>query len=132
MARTAPFRRTIEEELRDPEFARAYTEELERLRLAEQIAQARREAGLTQRQLAERMGTSQPVVSRLESRDYKGYTLNSLFSAARALGRSLRVNLDRSPVATFGALPVHAFAKKAAAKKAPFKRMGGGQRSKKK
>ncbi len=34
IARTGPFRRRVEEELRDPEFARDYTEELQRLRLA--------------------------------------------------------------------------------------------------
>jgi len=117
MARTAPFRRSIAEEFRNPEFRREYTEELQRLRLAEQIAQARRKAGLTQRQLAQRMGTSQPVVSRLERLEYAGYTLSSLFNVASALGRSLRVSLDPIPGAVYHSRSVQALAKKAAARK---------------
>jgi hypothetical protein len=47
MARRAPFRRTLKDELRDPEFAQEYEAELQRLRIAEQIAQARQAAGLS-------------------------------------------------------------------------------------
>ena len=132
MARTAPFRRSIAEEFRNPEFRREYTEELQRLRLAEQIAQARRKAGLTQRQLAQRMGTSQPVVSRLERREYAGYTLSSLFNVANALGRSLRVSLDPISGAVSPGRVVHAFAKKAVARKKSPKGVGAGERAKKK
>ncbi|MCK4515567.1 MAG: helix-turn-helix transcriptional regulator [Spirochaetaceae bacterium] len=35
--------------------------------LGERIAQARQQAGLTQKQLAERVGTSQPAIARLET-----------------------------------------------------------------
>ncbi len=93
MARSAPFRRTLKEELRDPEFAQEYEAELQRLRIAEQIAQARQAAGLSQTVLAERMGTSQPAVARLEQGGYRGYTLATLARAARALGRRLKVEL---------------------------------------
>lgn len=93
MARTAPFNQTLTEELRDPEFAREYNAELQRLRIAEQIAQARQAAGLTQAGLAQRMGTSQPAVARLEHGDYRGYTLGTLARAAFALGHRLRVEL---------------------------------------
>jgi transcriptional regulator with XRE-family HTH domain len=93
MARTVPFRRTLTEELRNSEFAREYLAELERLRIAEQLAKAREAAGLTQGQLAQRMRTSQPAVARMERGDYRGYTLASLSKAAYALGRRLRVEL---------------------------------------
>ena len=99
MARSAPFRRKLSEDLRDPNFAREYTAELERLRIAEQIARARQEAGLTQAGLAQRMGTSQPAVARLERGDYWGSTLTTLAKVAHALGRGLRVELP--PAARF-------------------------------
>jgi ribosome-binding protein aMBF1 (putative translation factor) len=130
MARSAPFRRSLKEELRDPEFAQEYEAELQRLRIAEQIAQARQAAGLSQTVLAERMGTSQPAVARLEHGDYRGYTLATLTRAARALGRRLKVELIPSAGpglvytkrATFGASAV-----KHAKKKVPR----GGARKKK-
>ncbi len=129
MARSAPFRRTLKEELRDPEFAQEYEAELQRLRIAEQIAQARQAAGLSQTVLAERMGTSQPAVARLEQGGYRGYTLATLARAARALGRRLKVELISS------AGPGLVYAKRAtfgasAAKHAKKKVPRGGARKK--
>ena len=97
MARTIPFRRTLPEELRDPAFAREYTAELQRLRIAEQLARARQAAGLTQGELAQRMGTSQPAVARMERGDYGGYTIKALSKAAHATGFQLRVDLVPPP-----------------------------------
>lgn len=94
MARSAPFRRTLREELRHPAFAREYHAELQRLRLARQLAAARETAGLTQGELARRMGTSQPAVARLERGDYGGYRVGTLVKAAHALGRRLSITLE--------------------------------------
>ncbi len=93
MARTVPFRRTLAQELQDPEFAQAYAEELQRLRIAEQLANARQARGLTQAELARRMRTSQPAVARMERGNYDGYTLRALARAAGALGHRLKVEL---------------------------------------
>lgn len=100
MARSAPFCKTLKDELRNTEFAREYEGELQRLRIAEQIAQARQAAGLTQAGLAQRMGTSQPAVARLENGDYRGYTLGTLARAAHAVGRRLKVELIPTPRST--------------------------------
>lgn len=43
-----------------------------------QLVEARQAAGLTQRQLAKRLGVSQAQVARIEKRGYESYTLNSL------------------------------------------------------
>lgn len=94
MARSAPFRRRLADELRDPEFAAEYQAELQRLRIAHQIATTRQKAGLTQAELARRMGTAQPTVARLERGDYMGYTVATLAKAARALKARLRVELE--------------------------------------
>ena len=108
MAKSALFRRTLTDELRDPAFAQEYDRELQRLRIAEQITRARQAAGLTQAALAQRMRTSQPAVARLEHGDYRGYTLAVLARAASALGRRLKVEL----VASSGPMVVWKSAKK--------------------
>lgn len=51
----------------DPALTARIAAALERRELARQLAERRRTAGLTQSQLAQRMGTSQGQVTRLES-----------------------------------------------------------------
>lgn len=55
------------------------------------IYDARTAAGLTQKELAERIGSDQSVISRLESADYEGHTLNMLRRIAAALGKRLDI-----------------------------------------
>ena len=50
-------------------------------------------AGLTQRELADRVGTTQSVIARLEDADYAGYSLSMLQRIARALNRRVEINL---------------------------------------
>ena len=58
------------------------------------IYDLRTEAGLTQAQLAELVGTTQSAISRLEDTDYEGHSLSMLRKIARALGRRLLVSVD--------------------------------------
>jgi ribosome-binding protein aMBF1 (putative translation factor) len=60
--------------------------------VGELIRNARSEAGLTQRQLAERMGTTQAVIARIEAGSV-GATLTSLQRAAEALDRDIEVRM---------------------------------------
>jgi len=53
--------------------------------IAEQIYNLRTQAGLTQKQLAEMVGTTQSVISRLEDADYDGYSLKMLQKIAAAV-----------------------------------------------
>jgi predicted transcriptional regulator len=66
-------------------------EEISNLRIAQLIYDARTRAGLTQRQLAKLVGTTQPVVARLEDADYRGHSLRMLQRIATALGCDLDV-----------------------------------------
>ena len=81
-----------EELLTDPEVRAAYERLVPEYEVARAIIRARAHAGLSQAQLAERMGTSQPYIARLES----GRTLPNLRTLQRvgeATGTRLRVDL---------------------------------------
>lgn len=60
--------------------------------IAEEIIRARRAAGITQAQLAERVGKQQSVISQIES-GRRSPRLETLASIAAALGLELRVEL---------------------------------------
>jgi transcriptional regulator with XRE-family HTH domain len=61
--------------------------------VAQMIHDLREEAGLTQSELAELVGTTQSVISRLESADYDGHSMNMLDRIAKALNRRVSVSL---------------------------------------
>ncbi|MFB2967498.1 helix-turn-helix domain-containing protein [Aerosakkonema sp. BLCC-F183] len=61
--------------------------------LAQLIYTARKQAGLTQAKLADRIGTKQSVIARLEDADYEGHSLSMLQKIARALNQRLEVKL---------------------------------------
>lgn len=62
-------------------------------KLAQLIYEGRIRAGLTQQQLAERIGTKQSVIARLEDADYEGHSLSMLQKIARALNQRLEIHL---------------------------------------
>lgn len=58
------------------------------------IYELRKDAGLSQRDLAELVGTTQSVISRLEDADYDGHSLSMLSRIARALKQKLTVVME--------------------------------------
>ena len=69
--------------------------------IAQMIYDARIAAGLTQTQLADRIGTQQPVISQLENADYEGHSLSMLERIAEALKLKVELRLvpeDAQPV----------------------------------
>jgi ribosome-binding protein aMBF1 (putative translation factor) len=59
--------------------------------VAQLIYSARTKAGLSQAELAEKLGTKQSVISRLEDADYEGHSLNILQRIAAALGQCIEI-----------------------------------------
>lgn len=59
--------------------------------IAEEIYQARTESGLTQKQLAARIGTQQSVIARMEDADYQGHSVSMLRKIAAATGKRLGI-----------------------------------------
>lgn len=73
----------------NPEMEVLLEEEKIKMDVAEQIYKLRTGAGLTQRELAKRVGAAS-VISRLENADYEGHSLAMLRRVAAALNQ--RVN----------------------------------------
>ena len=65
----------------------------EQLKIAEQIVALREQAGLTQDQLAKKVGTSRSTISRLEDADYRGHSMRMLERIASALDARVEVRL---------------------------------------
>jgi len=87
------FERHLENHLADPEFAKTYHEEREKLNIAMKIAELRVKRGLSQQELAKKLQTTQSVVSRLESSGYENYSIKTLRKVASALRAELVVDL---------------------------------------
>ena len=85
------FDRYLEEQLKDPAFAARFERAGEAWDVALQIAALRRQAGLSQKDLAERLKISQQQVSRLESPGYAGHSLSTLRRVAKVLHARVRV-----------------------------------------
>ncbi len=63
---------------RDPPYEPVYREEANKRDLWLQLVDARLAAGLTQEQMAKRLGVSQAQVARIEKKGYDAYTLTIL------------------------------------------------------
>lgn len=59
--------------------------------VAQLIYDARQQSGLSQAELAERIGSKQAVISRLEDADYEGHSLSMLQRIAAALGKEITI-----------------------------------------
>ncbi|MEK9167699.1 MAG: helix-turn-helix transcriptional regulator [Patescibacteria group bacterium] len=84
----------LAKQLRDPEFKKAYDDLAPEFELASQIIDARLKKGLSQAELAEKMGTKQSAIARLESVDYNP-SLKMLKRVAKATETRLKVSLER-------------------------------------
>ncbi|MDR0577034.1 MAG: helix-turn-helix transcriptional regulator [Candidatus Accumulibacter sp.] len=85
----------LAEWMKDPAFRAEYERiEREEMPMLDAILKARREAGLTQAEVAERMGTKAPAVARLENALITGKpspSLATLKKYAAALGKRLEI-----------------------------------------
>jgi transcriptional regulator with XRE-family HTH domain len=59
--------------------------------VAQSIYELRQHAGLSQTELAKRVGTTQSVISRLEDADYEGHSLVMLNRIAAAVERRVEI-----------------------------------------
>jgi transcriptional regulator with XRE-family HTH domain len=84
----------LEMQMRDPAFAERFRQAGEAWDVALQLAALRKKAGLSQKELARRLRTTQQQISRLESPSYEGHSLSMLRRVARALHAQVRVEFQ--------------------------------------
>lgn len=85
----------IDDWMKDPAFKSAYDALEEDYQLIREMLLVRKQAGLTQEEVAKRMGTKAPAIARLESTSLQNYhspSLNTLRKYAHAVGCILEIH----------------------------------------
>jgi len=102
-------RQRLRIDLTDKDYRHAYADEHLNLSIGTQIKVIREQQGMTQADLADRIGTKQAGVSRLESANYASWSIAALRRLAEAFDLRLRVSFEE-----FGTLweEVHYFSRK--------------------
>jgi transcriptional regulator with XRE-family HTH domain len=90
----------LRKSFQDEEYRNAYAESFMNSHVAAQIKTLREENELTQEQLAEKIGTKQAGISRLENVNYSSWKVETLRKIARALNLRLKITFEE-----FGTLP---------------------------
>jgi predicted transcriptional regulator len=85
----------LEKELKDPMFRKEYEALEEEFEVARQIISLRLKKGLTQKDLAEKVKTSQSCIARLESGVYQNLSLSFLRRVGAALGVAAHVKFQK-------------------------------------
>ena len=88
---TIPFNELRKKWRKDPNYFKEYEKLRPEFELARELISARTKAGLTQAELAKKMGTSQPTVARLES-GHKP-SLKTLERYAEVVGMKVNIHL---------------------------------------
>lgn len=88
------FDRYLEDQLKNPAFADRFDRAGEAWDVALQIAALRQKSGLSQKELAKLLKTSQQQISRLESPGYEGHSLSMLRRVAEVLHARVRVTFE--------------------------------------
>src|SRR5450631_3465723 len=85
--------REVYDEIAGPDRAKqsAFEQEIVNVEAAQLLYDMRTKAGLSQRALAKRVGTTASVICRMEDSDYQGHTLAMLRRVAAALERRLEL-----------------------------------------
>jgi transcriptional regulator with XRE-family HTH domain len=92
------FDRYLEKQIKDPRFAARFEQAGDAWDVALQLAALRQQAGLSQKELARRLKTSQQHISRLESPGYEGHSLANLRRVAGVLKARVRVVFEPEEV----------------------------------
>jgi len=94
MKQQTDFNLYLKEQLKDPRFGERFRKTSEAWDVAIQLASLRKKSGLSQKELAKRVGTSQQQISRLESPSYEGHSLSMLRRVVDVLGATIRVEIQ--------------------------------------
>ena len=88
----------IDEQLdRDARLRQEVDAALNALRLEQDLIALRERCGLSQSQLAKLVGVSQPAIAKIESGKIKNLQLKTLLRTAKAMGATVKIQLQRPP-----------------------------------
>jgi len=94
MARKSDFMKWLDHHVdTDADLKRKVDEYLNEMMIEQKLAALRNERGMTQAQLAKRLGVSQPHIAKLEAGRAKNIELHTLCRWATALGAKLTVDV---------------------------------------
>ena len=82
---------------KSPTYRKTFERTLHQIDLALLIREMRGDAGLTQAELARKVGTTQSVIARLEDAEYAGHSLTMLERIATACGVALKLYAEKKP-----------------------------------
>ena len=81
----------------DPDFAAAVEAELQAMRIEQELVALRNASGLSQRQLAAKLGVKQPVIAKLEGGKTRNIGLRTLVRAVKAMNGRIKVSITPAP-----------------------------------
>ena len=91
---TAPAHRTLMRPLlKDRRFRQKIEAVVQRLKVISQIVELREKLGLTQGELAERIGVSQPFIARIENDEASNLSLETLVKIVEALNGEIEIRI---------------------------------------
>lgn len=85
----------VEKKLKDPVFQQGFEKEYGKISIGEQLLELRREAHLTQAELAQKAGTTGSAISRYENSAYNRYELQTIQKIVKACGGTLRLIFEK-------------------------------------
>ncbi len=78
----------------DPEFAAAVEAELASMHVAQDLVALRNAAGMSQRDVARKMGVKQPVIAKLEAGKSRNVGLETITRAVTAMGGHIDIRIN--------------------------------------
>src|SRR5580704_3177180 len=78
-------------------YRKTFARSVHQVDLALLVREMREDAGLTQTELAKKVGTTQSVIARLEGAEYTGHSLTVLERIAAVCGVALKLHAEKKP-----------------------------------
>jgi len=90
----SPLGKRLRQAFRDKDYRHPYVDEFLNSSIATQIKVLREQRGWSQKDLADKAGMKQPVISRIENVNYSSWSINTLRKIAEAFDLTLRVTFE--------------------------------------
>jgi ribosome-binding protein aMBF1 (putative translation factor) len=78
-------------------YRKTFARTVQQIDLAMLVREMREDAGLTQTELAKKVGSTQSVIARLENAEYTGHSLTMLERIATVCGIVLKLHAEKRP-----------------------------------